>query len=376
MTWITLIYFLILIVSGQLGCVRKTQSIGHENLLLSRAPQKNKNIDSSLAKVAPKSGGLSNSIGQALKASWAKHPRNNLIAINAGLLEEQDKAVSSLLKLSLKEPERADSHYRLAKLYHHLQVYDKAYSAYQKAIQLEPDNPAYYEAMGRLWRDWGTPHLGIKNLKKALQLNPHSVDTWNSLGTIHDLLRESSKAQFAYSRALAIKSDADFVHNNLCYSYLQSGQIKSAILHCQEAIRINPDLKIAYNNLGLALSLMGDFKQAMVHFQTATDQSTAHNNLGVMLLRAKRYRKAMEQFKVATRLRPFYHRARKNFYLARRLHNESDQKIRRQILSVWLDSDHSQRDNFLAGPLQSLKQLKTVDLPASFFAPLAVSGPD
>ena len=327
MSWIVLIYFLT--VSGQLGCVRKTQSIGHENLLLSRVPQKNKNINSSLAKAAPKSSGLSDSTGQALISSLAKHPKNNVTAINTALLEEQDTAVSSLLKLSLKEPEKANSHYRLAKLYHHLQVYDKAYSSYQKALQLKPKYPAYYEAMGRLWRDWENPYLGIRNLKKALQLNPQSVDAWNSLGTIHDLLREFPRAQFAYFRALAINSTADFVHNNLCYSYLQSRQIKSAMLHCQAALRINPDLKIAHNNLGIALSLMGNFKQAMVHFQTATDRSAAHNNLGVMLLKAQRYRKAMEQFKVATRLRPFYHQARKNFYLARRLQNESDRKTRR-----------------------------------------------
>jgi tetratricopeptide (TPR) repeat protein len=238
---------------------------------------------------------------------------------NADVLEQKHPVVASLIEKIEHNPNDPQNHYELALVYHRLRVFDKALSEYEKAIQSYPENPAFYEGVGRLWRDWDTPASGIGHLQKALELRPSFAEAWNTLGTIYDQLRNFSEAQSCYLKALALDSHLDFVHSNLCFSYLQTGEVKAAVYHGERAIQLNPSLIQARNNLGIAYGMGDDFARAIEQFKQIGDEAEAHNKLGVLLLKKERNIAAMEEFKLAVKLKPFYKVAAQNYNTARSL---------------------------------------------------------
>jgi tetratricopeptide (TPR) repeat protein len=262
---------------------------------------------------------LSETIKKAMKVQVNNTTKTTAEAMKAEILEVRDPVLSSLLDKVKAEPRSAEAHFNLGVVYHRYRVLDKAYGEFQNAIRLNPVNAAYYEVMGRLWRDWRAPQLGINDLQRALQLKPDFVEAWNSLGTIYDAIGDFTQSQQCYLKALEINSDLDFVHNNLCFSFLQQGDIERAIYHGNIAVRLNPDFKVAHNNLGIAYGMGRNPVRALEEFKKACDEAGAHNNLGIVFLKRQEPSEAMEQFRIAAKLRPFYRVAAENYYFARRL---------------------------------------------------------
>ena len=238
---------------------------------------------------------------------------------NADVLEQKDAVVAFLIEKIQHDPDNPQNHYELASVYHRLRIFDRAYLEYQKAIEAAAENPIYYEGVGRLWRDWGTPDSGISYLQKALELRPAYPEAWNTLGTIYDEIRDFSQAQHCYLKALALNSELDFVHSNLCFSYLQTGEVQEAVNQGEKAVQLNPNLTQARNNLGMAYAMVDNFVGAIEQFKLTGDEAEAHNNLGVLLLKKQRDIEAMEEFKLAVKLKPFYALAGQNYRMARSL---------------------------------------------------------
>jgi tetratricopeptide (TPR) repeat protein len=254
--------------------------------------------------------------------------KGKMHTLNAGLLEEQIPEIASLIEKNRTNPEDPDVHFALAACYHSRGVLDKALDEYQRAIQLNPGRADYHEALARLWHDGGVPKSSIEELQVTLQLNPGSVSAWNLLGTLYDDQGNLTQALNCYKKALSQQRDLDYLHSNLCFAYLRTGQIQYAILHGEEAIRLNPNNKVAHNNLGIAYALIGNQEMALGEFRQAGDVASAHNNLGLILLNQGKPDEAIEEFKIAIRLRPFYRMAAENYRLARSLKAETEKQDR------------------------------------------------
>ena len=148
----------------------------------------------------------------------------------------------------------------------------------------------------------------------ALELDPGFVEAWNTLGTIYDRQGDTERAQNAYLHALSLNSNLDYVHNNLCFSYLQSGMVAEAMRHGERATQLNPTMLVAHNNLGLAYGMLGESGPINRGVQaTAGDEAAARNNLGLILLRRGQIAESLEQFKLAARMRPYYRDAVANY---------------------------------------------------------------
>jgi Flp pilus assembly protein TadD len=110
------------------------------------------------------------------------------------------------------------------------------------------------------------------------------------LETIYDEISDLSQAQHCYLKALALISELDFVHSNLCFSYLQTGEVQEAVNQGEKAVQLNPNLTQARNNLGMAYAMVDNFVGAIEQFKLTGDEAEAHNNLGVFLEKAEGYR--------------------------------------------------------------------------------------
>ena len=169
---------------------------------------------------------------------------------------------------------------------------------------------------------------GIDSVQKALQLDPDNLEGWNTLGTLYDRMRDHQQAQQAYSHALSINSDLDYVHNNLCSSFLEVGDYSKAFPHCEQAVKLNSSFPAAQNNLGIVYGMLGNESKAYEAFFKVGDEASAHNNLGWVMLQKSDLEGASEQFRLAAKLKPNYGLARRNYFLAKSLIFKRDGRAR------------------------------------------------
>jgi len=320
------------IVFACTGCVRKSRTLNDNFYVLSRQPGAARH-----AAPDPATHGTtqesSDPASESLKVQVRNGARPKSLLSNVGILEEENSAISSLMRQAEDDPSNASVHFQLGRAYQEYRLYDEAVRHYQNALQLEPENPAFYEQMGRLWRDWQSPNLGSELVKKALELDPGLVEAWNTLGTIFDRQGRREEAQAAYLKALSLSPGLDYVHNNLCFSYLQSGNLEEAIRHGDRATHLSPGMLVAHNNLGLAYGALGDLDRALEEFKQSGDEATARNNLGLILLKSGQIAKSMEQFRLAARMRPHYKDAVANYWRARELKLQKERTARTRLRS-------------------------------------------
>lgn len=304
-----------------IACIRKVGRTINDNFYVLNAREKKPKGDPDAKNVFGQTGNpLSDSISETLKAQAKTSTVPKSAVSNAELLEKQQPELAALSEVLKNQPSSSEAHCRLARLYHELRMYDQAQVHYERAIQIEPENSLYFEHFGRLWRDWGVPVRGVDSVQAALRLKPDFVEAWNTLGTVYDRAGDGIKAQESYRKALSIDSTLDYVHSNLCYSYLKSENFTEAVRHGEEAVRLAPASSVAHNNLGIAYGMQGLFEKAYSEFRQAGDEAVARNNLGLVLLKMDRIGEAMREFRLAARSKPFYRVAAENYAVARDIH--------------------------------------------------------
>ena len=93
--------------------------------------------------------------------------------------------------------------------------------------------------------------------------------------------------------------NADY-YNNLGNSLQTNGDLESAILNYQMAIKIDPSFSSGYNNMGIAYMSLGQNQKALISIKKAIkinpDFMDAYYNVGLTYRSLKNYEKAIEAF--------------------------------------------------------------------------------
>ncbi len=129
----------------------------------------------------------------------------------------------------------------------------------------------------------------IGEFRKILLSDPGNVKALNGMGISYDMLGDFRGAMESYERALKLKEDLDYVHNNRGYSYLLQGNPDEAILSFQRAIALNSRNSQFHNNLGLAYASKGQMNLAMLEFKLAGIEGRAYYNIARINSRRKSY---------------------------------------------------------------------------------------
>jgi Flp pilus assembly protein TadD len=109
----------------------------------------------------------------------------------------------------------------------------------------------------------GMREQSAKALREATSADPSLWRSWNALGEIADLKRESEEAEAAYDKALALRPDSAAVINNIGYSKLINGDPSRAIVALHKALALDPTSETIQNNMRLALAAKGDYAAAL-----------------------------------------------------------------------------------------------------------------
>ena len=168
------------------------------------------------------------------------------------------------------------------------------------------------QGQGLVWLRKGDHGKAKAFLDDAVAKDPDLWRGWNALGRLHDGEGEHEAARVAYRRAIEIRPKAAFLHNNLGFSLLASGNPAYAESSLRRALELDPELEVAATNLRLALALQGRYGSALAGADPS-DRAVVMNNVGYAALLRGDHDKARSLFLGAMTADPgFFGEAKRN----------------------------------------------------------------
>jgi Flp pilus assembly protein TadD len=111
-----------------------------------------------------------------------------------------------------------------------------------------------------------------------------------------------------WSGVVAAAPESARGHDNLGVEYFRRKDFRTALKHCQEAVRLRPRVALFHNNLGMVYGALGDIENAEKEFVAALKINPrfakTHNNLGKIYYFKGDYEKAAEYFAYSRKLEP------------------------------------------------------------------------
>ena len=128
------------------------------------------------------------------------------------------------------------------------------------------------------------------------------------LSKYYDLYYENLKAINLYDKALKIKPDYAFAHNNRGVVLAELGRKEDSLTAYNTAIKINPNYADAYYNRGNLKTQNNKNEEALEDFNTAIKlnpkDAASFNNRGVVKRKLNYNVGALSDFSIAIRLDP------------------------------------------------------------------------
>lgn len=140
---------------------------------------------------------------------------------------KNEEALAELLPLVEKDPLQWGVHAQMAVAYQNLKRYEEAEGSYKKAIELQPSNPALYSNLGQVYVKMGKQEDARRMFDAAAQLSPE---------------------------------DAAGAYFNIAVTFINSGDMKSAVDPLRKVIELDPTRADAHYWLGMALFNQSEYK--------------------------------------------------------------------------------------------------------------------
>jgi tetratricopeptide (TPR) repeat protein len=129
-----------------------------------------------------------------------------------------DKAIEFYNEVLKRQPDMAEVHYLLGKIYEEKKRYEQAGKEYKRAIEIEPTAAYAYERLAHLYGLTLTPALSQREREekldqalqfahKAVELQPDSADYLNTLSWLYYLRRNYTQAEQAIQKALLLQPE-------------------------------------------------------------------------------------------------------------------------------------------------------------------------
>jgi Flp pilus assembly protein TadD len=240
---------------------------------------------------------------------------------NAVDVGEGDYQARSLQAHLAAEPDNLAVRMQLAHLYLERGSPELALDHYRLAAARYPASAELQMDIAKTLRSMGLRAEAAKGLEAFLSQHPQqSPDLESWLGILHDEMGRWPEGEKAHRAALALRPNADYLHNNLGYNLLKQGKKEEAAHEFQQALALNPQSKVARNNLGFAVASQPD--RAVANWEAVTDPASAHSNLAATYIQQGRYEDARKELNIALGYNPYHLAALHNLRLVSELDGE------------------------------------------------------
>jgi len=245
---------------------------------------------------------------------WDRQIRN---AKDAG---DGDYQLRALRDRAAAEAESVPVRLELANAYRERGYPDVALEICRLAASRFPESGEAQLGLAEALRAMNRREEAGAGLEAFLKAHPQAGPEYHSwLGILRDESGQWDAAEAAHRRALELKPDAAYLHNNLGYNLLMQKKDAAAAGEFREALKLDPQSLVARNNLGLALARQDASAEAIAMWQVGSDAASAHNNMGAVLMEKGNYAAARKELELALSYNKAFQPAVKNLELVSRL---------------------------------------------------------
>ncbi|MEM6612481.1 MAG: tetratricopeptide repeat protein [Cyanobacteria bacterium P01_C01_bin.72] len=191
---------------------------------------------------------------------------------------------------------------------------EEALVFYRHGIKLDPGLSDAYPPIIQILQHLGREQEAKQYIQAALGYHAQGSETETEAKSAHQRGDALSKqedwqgAVAAYQKAIALKPDFSWSHNNLGDVYLKLNQCSAAVESYRRAIALKSDFFWSYQNLGEALFKLEQWTEAVAAYQRAIALDASfywsHYNLGECLSKLFHWSEAIESYQQAIALKP------------------------------------------------------------------------
>ena len=129
----------------------------------------------------------------------------DFIAFKDGRADDAVKNYKTALKI---QPDMAEAHYFLGKIYVEQNQFEPAEKAFQKVIEIQPSFHRAYERLAHLYGQKGSRiNKAVTLAEKAVELQPNSAAYLNTLSWLYYINKDYVLAESAIKKALVLQPD-------------------------------------------------------------------------------------------------------------------------------------------------------------------------
>jgi Tfp pilus assembly protein PilF len=141
-------------------------------------------------------------------------------------------------------------------------------------------------------------------LVRAINLDPEDGNAYLNLAIVLEYQNHLEQALLYSDKALEVgKANPAKIHQVKGLVYSKQGNVQSAILEMEEALRFEPDSSTIHVNLGIVYARSGNRSKAEKYFRKASsldpDDGFALQNLGIVLEKQNKLSEAVQAFEYA-----------------------------------------------------------------------------
>lgn len=217
------------------------------------------------------------------------HLYEELAGAYSGRGEYLDKAIENY-KLALRaDPESSFLANELADLYLQSGQLRTAVNEFEEAAKRNPEDVNAHRILGRLYmariRDGQQARLNNEMVRKSIEQYskvaekvPADLENWVLLGRLHKLAQNSTDAEKAYKKALALDANNEDAMAGLAMVYSDQGDTKNATEMLRRVAEKNPSLR-TLTALAGTYEQMKDYKLAAETYRRAVEMNPGNADL-------------------------------------------------------------------------------------------------
>ncbi len=153
---------------------------------------------------------------------------------------------------------------------------ESAILALEKAAVLDSLHAKTWINLSRVQLDAGNPEVALDNLDRAIELGGESSTTLRAQGRAFHQLGMMEDAVAAYRQAIVFSPEDYWSMNNLALVLIEEGRFEEASPILARAIELKGDIPFFHNNLGMALENSEHFAAAIDAYSRATQLDASY----------------------------------------------------------------------------------------------------
>jgi serine/threonine protein kinase/tetratricopeptide (TPR) repeat protein len=139
---------------------------------------------------------------------------------------------------------------------------EEAEKAANKALSLDPELAEAHRALSRLYSVQGKTEEAIQAAERAVEANPHYAEAWRLLGNWYMEAKRYAEAEEALLKALEVKPTESGLFTGLMQLYQLWGRHDKVDEYFRRGVEVQPTNEAIYGRMSAVLLLRGDVERA------------------------------------------------------------------------------------------------------------------